>query len=573
MLVIKHLSGPLAGQEIRVDPTLDRVVFGRNLDCQVVYPPEDVIISREHFAFTRKPPGPAGHWSVDLFGEPYVAINGVPAEQGEAVKDGQTFELGKKSGPSFRVHLEADASSDNKQRTARQQRRPNVFAVSSLARRIAILGATLTVLVGAAGTYYYLKVAGLIIPAEVREHLSDATFLVEAPEGGATAVVLNPDIFGPDTPNRVLATNAHVAAMFEDLKPGEEMLVRGPGVNGATYRVIKHEIHPGYAAFQNFLNQDVLRTRAAQFDEVGGYDVALLWVDKDLKDDKGQPIAGFDLASPDELKALGPGTVVATAGYPMEGVVGSGSQIFGASPEYHDGAITSLTDFFFETADYANAQLIHHNLAAAGGSSGSPIVGRSGHLVALLSAGNVYQPNKNGPRIPSGVMINYGQRIDLLQHLIAGDADKEVQQDMDYWNKQIRNFAGGPAIAVKLETQEIQEENNNDKIVLDSVSQQTSTLKNRVKKQDAFQRQFEYKIAVTPGTKYLFMAYAFDGSPIEVWVYDGTQLVAKDEKQNFLATVPYQATNKDTLDIWVIAPEDRDVRYSFMAEKLEVPGT
>ncbi|HKH81623.1 MAG TPA: trypsin-like peptidase domain-containing protein [Methylovirgula sp.] len=576
MLIIKHLTGPLKDKEDRIDPKLDRVVFGRNLDCQVVYPPEYTIVSREHFALDRKPPGPAGHWTVDLFGEPYVAINGVPAEQGQAVTEGETFELGaKRGGASFRVHFEAEAPFDNKAQTGRQQKRPNVFVVSSFARRIAILGTTLAVLTAVAGTWAYRTVA-VQIPADVREHLRNATFLVEAPEGGATAVVLDPSMFGPNTPNRVLATNGHVAALYDELKPGEQMLVRSPGENGPTYQVIKREAHPGYKAFQAFLNEDVLRTRIAQLDEVGGYDVALLWVNQDLKDDKGQPIVGFDLATTDELKALASGTVVATAGYPMESVTASGSQIYGATPEYHDGAITSLTDFFFRPADFARAQLIHHDLAAAGGSSGSPIVGRSGHLLALLSAGNVYQPNKNGPRIPSGVMINYGQRIDLLQHLINGDAAQEVQQDQQYWQQQIKPFDTGPTIVVKLETQQIQEDDNNDKITLDSVSQQASTLsqQDRIKSAKGdFQRQFDYQIPVSTGSKYVFLAYAFDGSPIQVWVYNGNQRVAQDDKQSYVATVRYQATNNDKLDVWVIAPEDKDVNYWFMAEKLKVPGT
>ena len=59
MLVVKHLTGPLKGQEDRIDPKLDKVVFGRKADCQIIYPPEETIVAREHFALMRKPPGPA----------------------------------------------------------------------------------------------------------------------------------------------------------------------------------------------------------------------------------------------------------------------------------------------------------------------------------------------------------------------------------------------------------------------------------------------------------------------------------------------------------------------------------
>lgn len=576
MLVIKHLTGPLKDQEDRIDPKLDRVVFGRNLDCQVVYPPECTIVSREHFALVRKPPGPAGHWTVDLFGEPYVAINGIPPEQGQAVSEGETFELGaKKGGPSFKIHLEAEAPFDNKQQTLRQQRRPNPFVVSGFARRIAIAGVTLAILTAIGGTWAYRTVA-VQIPPDVREHLRNATFLVETPESGATAVVLNPNVFGPNTPNRVLATNAHVAALFDELKPGEQMLVRSPGENGRTYQVIKREAHPGYKAFQAFLGEDVLRTRYAQLDEVGGYDVALLWVNQDLKDDKGQPIAGFDLASSDELNALGSGTVVATAGYPAEGVIGSGSQIFGATPEYHDGTVTSLTDFFFKAADSSHTQLVHHDLAAAGGSSGSPIVGRSGHLLALLSAGNEYQPDKNGPRIPSGVMINYGQRIDLLQQLVDGSADKAIMQDEKYWEQQIAAFPTGGDVALQWITEKIRQQDQNDQINLASVKAQTLKFSKQNQTKTAngsFQRQIDYQIPVSQGSKYVFAAYAYDGSQIQVWVYRDGQLQTQGADNNFFPYVQYDATQTGKLDVWVVAPEDQDVKFSFMAEKIEAPGT
>jgi hypothetical protein len=562
MLVIKHLTGPLKDKEEKIDPKLDRVVFGRNLDCQVVYPPEFTIVSREHFALVRKPPGPLGHWSIDLFGEPFVAVNGVPAEQGQKVAENTTFELGKRGGPSFKVHLEADAPVDNKLRTAQQAARPSLFVLNRSTRRTAVLGVALAVFAVAAATYFYSVVSNYLISNDVRARVTNATYLVEVPGSGGTAVVIGP---------HMLATNSHVAILFDQLKPGEKMQVRSPGLDGKTYDVVKHELHPGYEAFQAFLGQDVLRARAAQIDQVGGYDVALLWVKEDLpKDDILQ------LADADELKALAPGTVVATAGYPMEGVIGSGSQVYGATPEFHDGTITGLTDFFFLPADFARGQLVHHDLAAAGGSSGSPIVGRSGHILALLDAGNSYQPQKNGPRIPSGVLINYGQRIDMLQHLINGDADQEVAQDQKYWQQQIATFPDGQKIAVEWMTDKVRQAAQNQQINLTAVSEQTSDFsqQNRIATANGgFQRQFDYQVPVSAGNKYVFGAYAYDGSPIQIWVYDGNQLVAHDEDASFLSYVQYQPATSDKLDVWVIAPKDQDLKYSFMAEKIAAPGT
>src|SRR5258705_4440710 len=101
MLIIRHLSGPRAGEEDRIDSKANRVVFGRGRDCQIVYPPEATIVSREHFALVRKPPGPTGHWTIELFGDPFVAVNSIPADPGRRATDGALFELGKRGGPSL----------------------------------------------------------------------------------------------------------------------------------------------------------------------------------------------------------------------------------------------------------------------------------------------------------------------------------------------------------------------------------------------------------------------------------------------------------------------------------------
>jgi hypothetical protein len=39
MIIVRHLSGPRAGTEDRLDPKLDRIVFGRRSSCDVTFPP------------------------------------------------------------------------------------------------------------------------------------------------------------------------------------------------------------------------------------------------------------------------------------------------------------------------------------------------------------------------------------------------------------------------------------------------------------------------------------------------------------------------------------------------------
>jgi len=561
MLVVKHLTGPLKWQEDHIDPKLDKVVFGRKVDCQIIYPPEVTIIAREHFALLRKPPGPTGHWTIDLFGKPFVSVDGVAADQGQQVSQDALFELGKKGGPSFKVHFEADAMGDNLPETAPQSHAPAPRAMAAFSRRIAFLGLAVAIVAGAAATFYYFKPDILRIGSDVRDSLPRSAFLVLTPVGDGTAFPIG---------LHQLATNSHMAEKFEELQPGQKMVVRSPGKNGKTYEVVDHKLHPGYRALAAFMNQDILRSRRTEINKVGGYDVALLWVKEDLPTN-----AILELATPDELQALAPGSVVATAGYPMEGVVASHVQSYGATPEFHVGTVTGFTDFFFLPTDFARSQLMHHDLPVAGGSSGSPIVGRSGHVVALLNAGNSYKPAEGEPRLPSGVLINYAQRVDMLRHLIDGDADQEVAQDQKYWAEKFETFPPGTDIAAATAAATIQHQEKSDKIKLVRVSEETFNLsqQDRVDKgKEGFQRQADHLTAVPGGAEYVFLAYAYDGSPIQVWVYQGDKPLVHDEDRNrFVSYVRYEAAGDTKLDVWVIGLEDRDVKYSFQVLKLEQP--
>src|SRR5258705_13967834 len=96
MLIIRHLTGPLAGREDRIEPNVDRVVFGRRLDCQVVYPADANIVARHHFALVRKA---SGDWTIDLFGQPFVAVNGGPAHPGAQMPPAPNIEPATSGGP------------------------------------------------------------------------------------------------------------------------------------------------------------------------------------------------------------------------------------------------------------------------------------------------------------------------------------------------------------------------------------------------------------------------------------------------------------------------------------------
>jgi pSer/pThr/pTyr-binding forkhead associated (FHA) protein len=105
MLIIRHRTGALAGQGQTVEEPSDRVTFGRDPDaCDVVFPPDETLISRRHFALERKP---SGEWTLDLFGEPFVAVNGTPAEYARAIRTGDVITLGR-PGPARPRHGEPD---------------------------------------------------------------------------------------------------------------------------------------------------------------------------------------------------------------------------------------------------------------------------------------------------------------------------------------------------------------------------------------------------------------------------------------------------------------------------------
>ena len=66
--------------------------------------------------------------------------------------------------------------------------------------------------------------------------------------GGGTAWVVGPNL---------LATNAHVAILREGIRARERMIVRAPGQNGQIYEVVEHKLHPGYVPFNAFLQSDL----------------------------------------------------------------------------------------------------------------------------------------------------------------------------------------------------------------------------------------------------------------------------------------------------------------------------
>jgi hypothetical protein len=578
MLIIKHLTGPLAGTENRFESNIERVVFGRQLDCQVVYPPEEAPVARHHFALVRKP---SGHWTFDLFGGPFVAVNGTPADPGEPVPSDAKIELGHRGGPSFAVIMEADKRADNFVPTALQEEDEGPRRTAARAWRIAAAGVVVAVVaVGGVGYSYYrgsvesarfqqalshlaevqARDASLRIDAAVRAHLAKSVYVVALRDKDGRAI--GQGTAWPVGP-RLLATNGHVAVLREALQAGESMIVRSPGVNGKTYTVTGHEIHPGYREFTGFVTQDPIFVAGFRGNDQflasmsSCYDVALLKVDEDL------PAADiFELATADDLAKLDIGSVIATAGYPMEGISGSSAQVIAASPDMHIGTVTAATDFFALPASIEHRRLIHHDLPSAGGQSGSPIVGPHGRVVALLNAGNIIT-QQGGGRAPSAALINYGQRADMLRDLMSGQAEGRLAEDRKYWAQQMAFFKRGidvfiPAILEKVKP--------SPESTPEVASDQTFTLseQTRVKRPDgSTQRQLSHTLSMPAGSPYSVIAYAQKTAHIEMYVMNGTEIAQKATEMRWYPYIRVeQQADDQSLNVWIVSPKDEDVTYT-----------
>ncbi len=593
MLIIKHLTGGLAGTETRPDPTSERVVFGRQTDCHVVFPPEETLVSRHHFALVRKA---SGDWTIDLFGKPYVAVNGIPAETGQRVVDGARLELGRLGGPSFNVVIEAELQSDGLLRTEQQEEvegsrvlAQRAGATASRARMLAGVGVLVAAIAVAIGGYVYFfgqsaaakfdeamarftddqaRVATAGIGSQVRDHLTGSVYhVVKMDANGRREAV---GTAWPVAPH-LLATNAHVALEGEDLKPGQVLAVQSPGKDGKLLNVVSRKIHPGYAAFTGFLEQDPVVVQefggqAVRADlSIPGYDVALLEVKEEL------PAASiFQIASDAEIKALSAGTPVATAGYPTEEIAGSDSQLIGATPELHLGTITGLTDFFFLPADESHRQLIHDDLPSAGGASGSPIVNAMGHVVALLSAGNSFMmPKIEGLpfRIPNAAQINYGQRVDLLKPLLDDTVVKTVEADKAYWSQQIAYFSRGIDVIVP---SILDKAKPSPTSVSTSVHDETLHFGSDTKKARASggtQRQVAVNIPITPGASYVFIAYGHGEAHLELYLMVGDHIAQKSTESKWFPSISFTAKTETQATLWVVSPEDKDVTATLRAYK------
>lgn len=207
--------------------------------------------------------------------------------------------------------------------------------------------------------------------------------------------------------SHVFATNSHVVESVDAVM----------NAGGAAFIVINREgetririsgtrMHPRYGEpLVGFEGKEVA---------VPGYDVGLLLTESPAP-------AVLEIADRSELEGVDSGYTVAYLGFPMEGMAGGGAHVRSPVATMQAGIVTSATDYWLAEASYDKRLLIQHNLGAAGGASGSPVFNPNGEVVGILSAGNVAGLLENGngelSRVPSGVLVNFAQRVDLLRDI------------------------------------------------------------------------------------------------------------------------------------------------------------
>jgi hypothetical protein len=601
-LTIRHRSGPLAGQAQRIEQgAVERIVFGRDASrCDVVYPPEAAIVAGRHFALVHKP---SGDWTVELFGRPFVAIDGEPADLGAPVHNGSVIELGRRGGPSFEVLIEGETCDMAVKTLPQEQVRGSRAAATEAqraatgARRVGVAAIVLgLVAVGGAGALVYLldrsdrefahqlrglrqqqeRLAAESIPREFRDRLAKAAFYVihRSASGretwGGTAFPI-----GPHT----LATAAHVAVVREQLEPGDKLLVRAPGPDGQTWELISHRLHPAYEPFQAFLREDPLMVETVQNENNpwgaqmvtsgNSYDVAWMQV-------AGPPLPLFlDIASREEILRLGAGDPLAFAGYPAENITGSEVQKLGPTPQVRMGSVIAMTDLFTLPAQPAYRRLLHHNLGTTIGTSGSPIIGSSGQLVAIHNRTN-YITTQHGVRIPA--VVAYAQRADMLADLLSGQSEAMVDNERAYWARQTAVMRRGADVIIP----SIVEANKpvpEATPVVASHGRFALSAKERTRIQNEAQgdkgektvaRRKQHTFKVQGGTNQLFLAYAQKATSITLYLSVKGGMVKKQDAERWYPAIAYEAPADGSVDIFVVGP-DEDVTYTLTHYVWDIP--
>lgn len=276
-----------------------------------------------------------------------------------------------------------------------------------------------------------------VITQETINRVSNSVYLVlvrnsdgaEVPAG--TAWVID---------DKRLATNAHVAMIYESLKAEEELIVRASIRPYRTHVVSRIELHPGYKRFpelwQEYLPCQKVRDKLVPMKTASPADVALLtlknteWLNPPLS-----------LATPEELGLIEAGMKVAYIGYPSESLLPGNNKK--PVPVAQQDEVIRVTDFFQTRIQNGPNRLIQHGLPITGGASGSPMINAAGKVVGLISSMNVSRGLAG--RMPNAADVNFSQRVDFLYDLFDRQPNETLSRLEKQWRQSMSQYLPGVA--------------------------------------------------------------------------------------------------------------------------------
>lgn len=466
-LTIKHLEGPLAGQHQYFPDSVETIAFGRPPQkTEVSYPPKYTKVGRLHLLLNRNKPG---IYSVELTPKHYVEINGVEANEGMLVPLDGIFRLGDEDGPTFRAIVEKPVEAGEVTEIKRAptpvrevvQKHAEELEWTKKIGGYALAGlAALLLTVSGVVTYrdfrheqHFAQLRADLVAAEAKvSQLAEKQIPTEAQKALRAAVYLVAKIEGDNTIGQAtawafepakLATNAHVTEAIKGHE--DDFVLIGP--NGDKIKIAKVESHPGYATFKDY-KQTLGRQTGDTFkplDVINEYDVGIITPAEPLPAGPDGKVAVLERAAQNYVEGLEPGAAVASVGFPIEGMAAS-SVVTEAPGALRFGNISALTDVFMCKAEPEDLLLIQHSVPVTGGVSGSPLIDSSGMVIGIVNGGNTATVLKAAGedekvRIPSAALINFAQRVDLLEDMLSGAVDQELAADQSYWKEAAQRFA------------------------------------------------------------------------------------------------------------------------------------